>query len=73
MTRLTCPTCRLRFASASAATLTNCPCCAGDLQAVASAEATLGFRRFEVVDPAVALPVGGAIALPPPPDRPERT
>jgi hypothetical protein len=73
MTRLTCPSCRLRFASASAATLTTCPCCAGDLQAVASAESTLGFRLYEVVDPPAVLPVAVAIALPTPADRPDQT
>jgi hypothetical protein len=72
MTRLTCPSCRLRFASASAATPTICPCCAGDLQAVASAEATLGFRLFEVADPSVVLPVAVAMALPTP-VRPDQT
>jgi hypothetical protein len=73
MTRLTCPSCRLRFASVSAATLTNCPSCAGELQAVASAEAALGFRLSEVGDPPAALPVAVAIALPTPADRPDKT
>ena len=73
MTRLTCPSCRLRFASASATTLTTCPSCDRDLQANASAEATLGFRLFEVVDSPVALPVAVAMALPMPADRPDQT
>ena len=73
MTRLICPSCQLRFASVPAATLTNCPCCAGDLQAVASAEASLGFRLAEVVDSPAALPVAAAIALPIPADRPNQT
>jgi hypothetical protein len=72
MTRLTCPSCRLRFAIVSAATLTTCPCCAGELQAVASAQATLGFRLFEVVDPPVVLPVAVEMALPVPADRPDQ-
>jgi hypothetical protein len=73
MTRPTCPSCRLRFASAPAATLTTCPCCAGDLQAVASAEATLGFRLFEAVDPPAVVPVAVATALPIPANRPHQT
>jgi hypothetical protein len=73
MTRLTCPSCRLRFASASAATLTICPSCAGDLQAVASAEATLGFRLYEVLDPPAVLPIAVAMALPTPADRLDQT
>ena len=77
MTRLICPSCRLRFASEPAATLTSCPSCAGDLQAVGSAEASLGSRLYTVVDPPAALPVAVAIAIalptPMPADRPNQT
>jgi len=70
MTRLTCPSCRLRFPSASAPALTTCPCCAGDLRAAASAGATLGFRLFEGEDLPVELPLAAEVAVPLPPHRP---
>jgi hypothetical protein len=73
MTRLTCPSCRLRFPSASAATLTTCPCCAGDLREVTSAGATLGFRLFEAVEPPLELPLAVELALPLPGDPPTKT
>ena len=64
MTRFFCPSCRLRFATAAAATLTSCPECGGAFQAVDSAEAILGYRLFEETDPPPALPMAIEAALP---------
>jgi hypothetical protein len=64
MTRLSCPSCRLRFTRAATATLTTCPGCGRDLEAVGSAEAMLGFRLFTVADPRPALPMAVEAALP---------
>jgi predicted nucleic acid-binding Zn-ribbon protein len=64
VTRFSCPSCRLRFATAAAATLTSCPECGRALQAVDSAEATLGYRLFEAIDPSPALPMAVEAALP---------
>jgi hypothetical protein len=64
VTRFSCPSCRLRFATAAAATLTSCPECGQALQAVGSAEATLGYRLFDAIDPPPALPIANEAALP---------
>jgi hypothetical protein len=64
MTRLSCPSCRLRFTNAVTAALTTCPECGRELQAVNSAETILGYRLFEAVDPHPALPMAVEAALP---------
>jgi hypothetical protein len=64
MTRLSCPTCRLRFSGAATATLTTCPDCCRPLEAVGSAEATLGCRLFAPTDPLPALPMAIEAAMP---------
>ena len=64
MTRLSCPSCRLRFSRAATATLTTCPECGQDLEAVDSAEATLGFGLFAPTDPPPAVPLAVEAALP---------
>jgi hypothetical protein len=64
MTRLSCPSCRLRFAAAATATITTCPDCGQDLEAVISAEDTLGFRLFTPLDPQPELPMAVEAALP---------
>jgi hypothetical protein len=64
MTRLSCPSCRLRFTTAATATLTTCPECGRDLQAVPSAAETLGYRLFAPLDPQPALPMAAEAALP---------
>jgi len=72
MTRVSCPSCRLRFTSAAAAFLTTCPVCGDELQPVASAEAILGYRLFEPFETESVLPMAGEVALPIddlPPDR----
>ncbi len=43
MTRVSCPSCRLRFGAAATAILSTCPECGRHLEATASAEETLGF------------------------------
>jgi predicted nucleic acid-binding Zn-ribbon protein len=64
MTRLSCPRCRLRFTAAATATITTCPDCGRQLQAVVSAEDTLGFRLATPVDPQPELPMAVEAALP---------
>ena len=64
MTRLSCPICRLRFTAAATATITTCPDCGRHLQAVVSAEDTLGFRLFAPLDPQPELPMAVEAALP---------
>ena len=64
MTRLLCPGCRLRFTTAPTATLTTCPVCGRRLEAVSSAQATLGYRLFAALDPQPALPMAAEAALP---------
>jgi predicted component of type VI protein secretion system len=73
MTRLSCPSCRLRFSAAAASTFTTCPECGRELQAVASAEALVGYRRFDMVGPESALPMAVEVALPVPGPRPDET
>jgi hypothetical protein len=64
MTRLSCPSCRLRFTAAVTATITTCPDCGQHLHAVISAEDTLGFRLFTPMDPQPELPIAVEAALP---------
>jgi hypothetical protein len=72
MTRLCCPSCRLRFTTAAAATLTNCPECDCPPEAVDVA-ATLGYRLFVAADPPRALPMAAEATLPDPDLRPDRS
>ena len=64
MTRISCPGCRLRFSKAATATLTTCPECGQDLEAVDSAKPTLGFRLFVPTDAGPALPMATEAAVP---------
>jgi DNA-binding NarL/FixJ family response regulator len=64
MTRLSCPSCQLRFSAAAAASITTCPDCGRQLEAVISAEDTLGFRLFTPLDPQPELPMAVEAALP---------
>ena len=64
MTRLSCPSCRLRFKAAATAAITTCPDCGRHLDAVISAEGTLGFRLFTPLDPQPELPMALEAALP---------
>jgi hypothetical protein len=72
MTRLTCPSCRLRFTTTATATLATCPECARPLEAVSTA-ATLGHRLFGPADPPAALPMAAEAVLPVPSLRPDRS
>jgi hypothetical protein len=72
MTRLSCPSCRLRFTAAVAANLTTCPECGRDVQAVDSASSMLGYRLFEATDPEPALPMAIEAALPLDGPRPDQ-
>jgi hypothetical protein len=73
MTRLSCPSCRLRFTAAATATITTCPDCGRHLEAVASAEDTLGLRLFTPLDPQRDLPMAAEAALPIDDLRPDGT
>jgi hypothetical protein len=64
MTRACCPSCRLRFTSASAASLEACPGCGQALQSIPSARAALGYRLFEFDEPLPELPIAAEAALP---------
>jgi hypothetical protein len=73
MTRLSCPSCRLRFTAAATATITTCPECGRHLESVITAADTLGFRLFAPLDAQPELPMAVAAALPTSvlhPDRP---
>jgi len=63
MTRVSCPSCRLRFGAAATAILSSCPECGRHLEAVTSAEEILGFipvnYPFSLDYPAVRDIVGG--------------
>jgi hypothetical protein len=72
MTRVTCPSCRLRFGAADAVTLSSCPECGRSLEAVGSPAATLGLRLFAAADPHPPLPIAAEAALFHDDDRPAR-
>ena len=64
MTRVCCPSCRLRLTPAATAILAICPECRHELHAVASAEALVGYRLFDPSDALPALPAAAELALP---------
>jgi hypothetical protein len=64
MTRLSCPSCRLRFTAAATAMITTCPDCGRHLESVISAEDTVGFRLFAPLDPQPELPMAVEATLP---------
>jgi hypothetical protein len=64
MTQIGCPSCRLRFTAAVAAHLITCPECGRPAQAIARAEAVVGFRLFVVEDAPQALPEALAVSVP---------
>jgi hypothetical protein len=71
MTQLCCPRCWLRFTSAAAAYLSECPECGGSLQ-LSSLEGIVGFRIFRFEDVPRSLPqaVAGSIPVPEVPTNP---
>jgi hypothetical protein len=64
MTRLSCPSCRLRFSAAATATLTTCPECQRPVDEVDSATALIGYRLFAPTPLDPALPMAAEAALP---------
>jgi hypothetical protein len=76
MTHVCCPSCRLRFNRAAAATLTACPQCGEPPHAVFSAELALGLRlyvhddRAEVDAPSETIAVALEAALTTPRPKP---
>jgi hypothetical protein len=63
MTHVCCPSCRLRFTRAAAASLLACPACGEPPQQVLSAEDALGFRLVAADDHSDTPPVALAVAL----------
>jgi predicted amidophosphoribosyltransferase len=72
MTRLSCPSCRMRFDLAATTLLTTCPECGRPLEAAGSAAETMGLRLFAPTDPQPTLPMAGEAALPPDGPWPDR-
>jgi hypothetical protein len=68
VTRVCCPSCRLRFTPAATAFLTVCPECGEALRPIAVQDA-IGFRLFAPDEPQAMPPVvhGNAAASPEPP------
>ena len=70
MTRVTCPSCRLRFGAAAAVTLASCPECGRALEDAGSAAASMGFRLFGSAEPesepALAMAVEAKLPIPRP-------
>ena len=64
MTRVGCPSCRLRFTSAAAAYLVVCPECGRAPQPIAGAEGVVGFRLFVLEDVPCELPEAVAASIP---------
>jgi hypothetical protein len=64
MTRVCCPSCRLRFTRAAAAYLVTCPECGQPPQPVSGAELALGYQLFSDDDRSDTMPVAVAVALP---------
>ena len=65
MTRVSCPSCRLRFGAAATAILSTCPECGRHLQPATSAEDTLGFSLYAPTDarPILPMAVEAAVAI----------
>ena len=71
MTRLCCPSCRLRFTGPATALLESCPRCAGAVVPVISAAETLGYRLSDGSDVSPVLPMAVDAAIPLPGPRAE--
>lgn len=65
MIHVGCPSCRLRFTSAAAASLAACPECGQPPQTIAGV-GVVGFRLFIVDDPPHVLPEAVAVSIPVP-------
>ena len=69
MTHICCPTCRLRFARATAAHFADCPHCGGTLTRLPGARWVMGFRLADAEIPdAVPIAAAGALTDPIPPE-----
>jgi hypothetical protein len=66
MTQVCCPSCRLRFTRAAAASLVACPECGAPPESVLNAEHVLGFRLVSDDDRSDSLPVALPLAMPVP-------
>jgi hypothetical protein len=64
MTRLSCPSCSLRFGAAATATLSMCPDFGRPLLVANSAAETLGYRLHAPADTPPALPIAVEAAMP---------
>jgi hypothetical protein len=68
MTHTSCPTCRIRFTPAAAATLVACPQCGEPPQASPGPIGVVGFRLFTLTDVPYPQPeaIAVSVALPDP-------
>jgi hypothetical protein len=66
MTHIGCPSCRLRFTAAAAASLVTCPECGQRLQPIAIADGIVGFRLFVPTDAPAEMPEAVAVSIPNP-------
>jgi hypothetical protein len=66
MTRLCCPSCRLRFPPAASSYLIACPDCSEPLQPIDGLESTLGLRLFTLDSLPASFPEAIAASLPVP-------
>ena len=64
MTQVSCPSCRLRFTRAAAASIVACPKCGEPPQLILSAAETIGFRLVAQDDLPDAWPAVVAVAMP---------
>jgi hypothetical protein len=63
MTQACCPSCRLRFSRAPAASIEVCPRCTQPVHWIFSAQDALGYSLFDISDPSPELPAARAMAL----------
>jgi predicted amidophosphoribosyltransferase len=66
MTRLCCPSCRLRFPPAASSYLIACPDCSQPLQSTDGLESIVGLRLFEPNGLPASFPEAIAVSLPVP-------
>jgi hypothetical protein len=67
VSRVCCPTCRLRFSPLAEAYLTSCPECGAQPTPVDNPESLVGFRLLDPVDIPHILPEALEVSLPVPP------
>jgi hypothetical protein len=64
MTRIGCPSCRLRFSAAAAAYLVACPECGRPPQPITGEQGVVGFRLFVLEDTPPELPEAVSVSIP---------